>query len=174
MKHPKRFCVPCGKEQQLTIRRGTTYNMYHCQECGDEVGRVGDGDTQHKQLTVRGGMDVKSLSEEAAHDGNLTDIALGNPDVLSDEHVMWCPRDVAAEEARQDTLRTFKVALSGLTARQAEVLAAVNKFGSHEGAAEHLGRKRITITTIMKQIEKKLDKSVNIIHKQGLIGKEVL
>ncbi len=173
MKHPKRFCVPCGKEQLLTIRRGTTYNMYHCQECGDEVGRVGDGDSQHAKLSISG-LDVRSISEEAMEGTDILGLALGNPDILSDEHTLWQQRNPDEEAAREDRLRTFKVSLSGLTSRQAQVLGAVREYETHEAAALYLGITRQVVTKTMKDIEKKLSKTGCIFHKQGLKGKGTL
>jgi DNA-directed RNA polymerase specialized sigma24 family protein len=148
--------------------------MYRCEECGEEVGRVGDGDSHHQQLTIRGGLDVMSLSEDMAHSGNLTDLALGNPDILSDDHAIWTPRDLDAEAEREDYLRTFKLALTRLTARQAEILVAVERHGTHEQAAVALGLKKTTVTDAMEQIRKKLDKYTGQTDKSGLIGKEVL
>ncbi len=153
MKHPKRFCVTCNKEEALTIRGA----MYHCQVCGDEVCRVGDGDPKRSKQNVRG-LDVRSIPEDVLEGANLLDVALGNPDVLSDEHAMWQPRDPVEEAAREDNLRTFKVALAGLTARQAEVLQAVDLMGSHDKAADYLGIARTTITETIRLIKNKVEK----------------
>lgn len=174
MKHPKRFCTSCDKEEFLTIKAHKTYSMYHCRRCGDEVGRVGDGETQHQRLTVRGGIDAMSLSEDAASSANLTDLALGNPDVLSDEHSLWQPRDYEQEAQREDDLRTFRVALSGLTARQKQVLDAVNRFGTHDRAAAFLGMTRQNVGQTIKDIAKKLAKKGCLRSKSGLIGEETI
>jgi hypothetical protein len=173
MKHPKRYCVDCDKEQFLAIRQKAGYSMYHCRECGGEVGRVGDGESRHGKLAVLG-LDVRSIPEEMSEGANLLDLALGNPDVLSEEHGIWQPRDIDAQEEREDMVRTFKVALAGLTERQSQVLAAVDLTGSHEKAATYLGIKRVTVTLTLKQIEKKLARHINIGGKEGLKGKQPL
>ncbi len=170
MKHPKRFCVTCDRQQLLTISDA----MYHCRQCGEEVCRVGDGDTAHGHLTVRGGVDGMSLSEDVVASANLTDLALGNPDILSDEHAMWQPRNIETEEAREDMLRTFKTARRNLTARQAQILSAVNDLGSQEAAARSLGVSHQLIAGTLNKIEKKLTKLGCYPRKQGLIGKHTL
>lgn len=174
MKHPKRFCVECDTIQFLTIKQGVGCDMYHCRACGAEVCRVGDGDSLHNLLTVAGGIDAKSMSEEAVSSGNLTDIALGTPDVLSNEHGMWQPRDLDAERDRFLRAAAFKRAYEGLTYRQKEVVQAVERFGTQDAAARKLGISRGALASILGQIQKKLSKSVYKVSKQGLIGRETI
>ena len=43
MKHPKRYCVSCDSKEHIVIKENTSYSMFHCQRCGEEICRVGDG-----------------------------------------------------------------------------------------------------------------------------------
>ncbi len=131
--------------------------MYQCRRCGEEIGRVGDGEARHNRLDVAGGVNAQGL-EDGLLTGNLTDIALGNPDVLSDEQAPWPARDFEREAKREDDLRTFRVALHGLTARQKQVLDAVDRFATHERAAAFLGVATSTINNTILQIARKLNK----------------
>lgn len=169
MKHPKRYCADCDAVVFLTIRQGKTHAMYHCRKCGGEVCRVGDGDTTHGRLAVAG-LDVRSIPEEMSEDANLLGLALGNPDVLSDEHSMWSPHDRDAEYQRLARVVAFRAAYEGLTPRQKQIVAAVDRFGTQEAAASQLGITRGTIAVSLIQIQKKLSKHINKAGKQGLKG----
>ncbi len=158
MKYPKRFCVDCSREQYVTVKDHQTFLMYHCQECKAEICRTGDGSNKGTPKRVAGGLDINSFSTDFIGGKSSEVLASEYPDVLSDEHAMWKPRDPAAEAEREDLLRTFKVVLSSLTARQAQVLEAVNEYGTHGAAALSLGITRQVVTKTMKDIEKKLAK----------------
>lgn len=174
MKHPKRYCVDCRKDQFLTIRGGRDYDMYHCRSCGASVCRVGDGEPTHSRLTVLGGIAVRDLSAEVSEGADLTAMALGNPNVLSDEHAMWEPRDEEAEEEREDMLRTFRVALTNLTPRQAQILDAVDIYGTQERAAVALGITQQAVDKTISGIQKKLGKHGCYPSKEGLKGKDAV
>ncbi len=168
MKHPKRFCAECDQDVYLTIRGGKV-PMYHCRKCGAEVCRVGDGDSTRQPRTVKS-LDVRSIPEDVLDGANILDIALENPDVLSNEHTIWGPRDREAERERQAEMATFSIALDYLTARQREVVDAIAEYGSVAAAGRYLGLSPSSTRNILKQAKKKLGKYVADLDKQGLKG----
>lgn len=159
MKHPKRFCVECDREEYLTIRGGKT-PMYYCRRCGAQVCRVGDGDADHRQTNIRGGLGPTKLSDESTEGLGLTDLARMNPDVLSDEHTVWPARDRESEVERQAMIATLKIAYEKLTPRQREIAEAVDEHGSQTDAARILGLRKETVSITMKQIKNKLSKYI--------------
>ncbi len=161
MKYPKRFCVDCGVDQYVTVKVHKGYRMYHCQECSGEICRSGDGAQARISGRVQGGIDISSLSTDRLGGQSSEILARENGDVLSDEHRLWRQPDPEDEFEHQMKLRLFRSALAGLTERQHQVVEALELYGTHEKVAAALGVKRITITTILKQIQKKLNKSVN-------------
>ncbi len=64
-------------------------------------------------------------------------------------------------------LRTFKLALSNLTARQAQILDAVDIYGTHDKAAAALGVKLSTVSNTIYQIRKKLSKRLEKTGEEG-------
>ncbi len=143
--------------------------MYHCRRCGEEVCRVGDGDSKRQPRTVRS-LDVRSIPEDVLDGANILDLTLENPDVLSDEHTIWGPRDRAAEIERQAEVATFSVALDYLTARQREVVDTVAAYGSVAAAARYLRRSPSTVQDALNQARKKLKKYTVDLDKEGLKG----
>lgn len=131
--------------------------MYHCRSCGDEIGRVGDGESRHAQMSVRA-LDVRSIPEDMSEDANLLGLALGDPDILSDEHAIWPQTDRDQERAKQARVAAFKIAKEKLTPRQREVLETVELYGSQARAAHVLNITAQGIGNILKQIQKKLAK----------------
>lgn len=154
----KRFCLQCNTDQKMKIVAHKTYDMYHCSVCGDEAMRVGDGYVAPVTPRVSGGVDTHGLLEDG-HTKPSTILARERTDVMSDEHSMWPARD---NEDREDLLRTFKAALSGLTARQKQVLEAVERSGSVSRAAVVLGISQPAVTMTLQKIAKKLRKKVMI------------
>ncbi len=159
MKHPKRFCTKCDREEYLTIRGGKV-PMYHCRRCGEQVCRVGDGDAISMRTNIRGGLDATQLPNDINEGVGLTDLARLNPDVLSDEHAAWPGRDRESEVERQAELAVMKIAYEKLTPRQKEVAEAVELYGSKQKAAFVLGIAPSTVTITMKQIKRKLSKYI--------------
>lgn len=159
MKHPKRFCVECGREEYLTIRGGKT-PTYYCRRCGAEVCRVGDGDTDSARTNIRGGVTAASLPDELNDGTPITDLARMNPDILSDEHTIWPARDRESEVERQAMIATIQIAYEKLTPRQREIAETVDKLGSQSAAALVLGLRKETVSITMKQIRKKLSKYI--------------
>lgn len=153
MRHPKRFCVKCSKIQALTVRKHRRYSMYHCRSCGSEICRLGDGEQQHSQLAIRD-LDVASIPEDVMNGANLLDLACSNPDVLSDEHMLWLPEEDAGD--RDQWGRAVTVALALLTPRQREVAEAVQQHNGQEAAAKALGISQSAVSQIMHTIRKKL------------------
>ncbi len=168
MKHPKRYCVKCDKDEYLTIRGGKV-PTYYCRRCGQAVCRVGDGESTRQPRTVKS-LDVRSIPEDVLDGANILDLALENPDVLSDEHTIWGVRDREAEIERQAEVATLSIALESLTARQREIAVAVTNYGSIAVAARKLGVPRTTANNILRQAKKKLGKYVVTLDKQGLKG----
>lgn len=170
MKHPKRFCVSCDQNMPMVICQYTTFSMYHCRECGEEICRVGDGDVRSGVTRLRDGLDAMSIAEDMITDKTLWALACEYPEVLSDEHTLWLPEN--DEDAKKEVrLRKFVVAFNLLTPRQKEVVLAVEKYETHDEAARILGISRPVVTKTLKQIQKRLIKSGYEFHKEGQIGK---
>lgn len=161
MKYPKRFCVECDGERYVYLVMHKTFGMYHCQDCKQEVVRAGDGVQASSSKRVTGGLDLASFSEDFLGGKSSKTLASESPDVLSDEHSMWPARDFDADAEREDRIRTLKLAMSNLTARQAEILEAVDAYGTQHGAALALGIKQTTVANTLKQIQKKLGRHIN-------------
>jgi predicted RNA-binding Zn-ribbon protein involved in translation (DUF1610 family) len=168
MKKPKAFCVECNEAQSLTIRKHKTYPMYHCRNCGAEIGRVGDGLEAHAVQRIKN-LDVASIPEDAREGMNLLDLARANPDVLSDEHRLWQPSEIPWEQKALDWQRAVAFAL--LTPRQREVANAVQQHNGQEAAAKALGVTQQAVSKIMHQIRKKLLADGCILNKKPLKGK---
>lgn len=174
MKYPKRYCTDCEGDRYVYTVSHKTFTMYHCQDCKEEIGRAGDGQQSSISRRVSGGLDVNSFSGAFLGGKSSEELASEYPDVLSDEHSMWPARDLDAEAEREDALRTFKVALVGLTARQKQILDAVDIYGTQESAAVALGISRGTVEDALLQIKKKLTKSTIKAGEQGIQGKYAL
>ncbi len=168
MKHPKRFCTECDQDVYLTIRGGEV-PMYHCRKCGAEVCRVGDGDATRRSTNIQGGLTETQLPDDINEGVGLTDLARMNPDILSDEHAVWPARDRKAEIERQAEVATFSIALERLTARQREVVDAVDKYGSSAEAARRLNVSPKSVSGILRQARKKLSKYVRHPSKRGIM-----
>lgn len=164
MKHPKRHCVKCDKLQFLVING----SMYHCRKCGESVCGVGDGEPNKQWNIVRDGLDLNSVPSELEHGIPLNAKALAceNPDVLSDEHLIWNPRDDESDFRKRQRINKFKVVYQKLTKRQREIIHAVDKFGTHEEAAKALNVSRSLITNTISKISKKI--VGNIFSNKGL------
>lgn len=173
MRHQKRFCVNCNEETSLVIQNRGKYSMYRCRQCGDEVCRVGDGDSHHNTKTIPGGLDSRSMPDWG-HSSYLGDtyIAKHNPDVLSDDHTMWPPRNDEADFKKQLQARFLPLVLEKLTDRQKEILATVEKTGTQAEAAKQLGLSFQTVSGTIKAIQKKFDKIIRERNKQGKYCKE--
>lgn len=169
MKHPKRFCVGCVQVMPMVIRPHKTFSMYHCRKCGQQICRVGDGDIKSGVQRVRGGIDVRSISEDALDGKPSGVLACENPDVLSDEHGMW-PASENEETEKADKLSRFMEAFNLLTPRQKEIALAVERYGTQDAAAKKLGITRGTIAQTLTQIKNRLNKLLNNSHKQGILG----
>ena len=154
--YQKRFCVECNGERGAYVVQHAGYAMFHCRECRQEVARVGDvrGETRSKRIA--GGEAPRAADEEITAGMWPTDRACANPDVLSDEHSLWPRRDEEAEAEREDALRTFKVALAGLTARQRQVLEAVRQYKTQTRAAVSLGISQPVVKKTLDSVKKKL------------------
>lgn len=174
MTYPKRFCATCDSNQFVYAVQHKKYVMYHCQKCKQEVARAGDGQQPSISRRVSGGLDVNSFAGAFLGGKSSEVLASEYPDVLSDEHRIWHERDFDVEEEQEDRLRTFKAALSGLTARQILILQAVDKHQSHDKAAAALGIERSTVSNTIDQIRKKLSQSLDRIGGPGLQGKDTV
>lgn len=153
MKHPKRFCVKCSREELLEIRGA----MYHCKKCGQEVCRMGDGDRTRQTRSIRGGLDTNS-----APDGSVLGLAPDSfacqyPEILSDEHRLWEPRNDEEEFLKQQRMNRFRAAFEGLTDRQKEIVRMVAKTGNQESAASKLGVSHQAVSKAIISIKKKID-----------------
>lgn len=153
MKHPKRFCTECNRTEYLTIRGGEI-PTYHCRRCGAAVCRVGDGDSTRQPRTVKG-LDVRSIPEDVLDGANILDVALQNPDVLSDVHAMWGRHDPANEYERAVRAAELRAIVGSLTARQREILAAMQQYGSQIIVAHKLGLTQQRVSAVLREIQKK-------------------
>jgi len=173
MKYPKRFCTSCNGDRYVYMVQHKAFSMYHCQHCREEISRVGDGQQGGATRKVRGGIDGKGLADILERK-SVEALSSENPDVLSDEHSLWPVRDFDLEVQREDMLRAFKVALSGLTARQKQVLDAVDTYGSQEKAAISLGMTQQGIAATIKKIEKKLSQLGCFPGGEGLTSEDII
>jgi len=154
--YQKRFCVECDGERNVYIVKHTNYAMYHCCQCKQEVARVGDAPGVKRQNKTLG---APQRTEDEFGDGlTFTQRAESNPDVLSDEQTFWPQRDEEAQAEREDALRTFKVALAGLTTRQRQVLEAVRVHKTQTRAAFALGISQPVVKKTLNSIKMKLAK----------------
>src|ERR1019366_9680497 len=154
--YAKRFCVECNSERNVYVVKHETYALFHCRECKQEAARVGDVSGRMKPTHVPGGI-IQSRDEAAIdREGSLTLAAQANPDLLSDEQTLWPRRDEEAEADREDAMRTFRVALAGLTTRQRQVLETVRVHKTQTGAAHVLGISQPVVKKTLNAIQKKL------------------
>lgn len=157
MKHPKRFCVKCNKKQYIVIN-GSKTPMYHCRKCGESISRVGDGEPNKQWNIVRNGLDLNSVPSEIDQGVPLNAKALAseNPDVLSDEHLIWNPRDEESDFLKRQRIVRFKSVFQKLTKRQREIVLAVESFGTHQEAAKSLNVSRSLVTQTIRKINNKI------------------
>jgi len=87
--------------------------------------------------------------------------AVENPDVLSDESVMYPPRDYDEEEARAAYLRKFALAIETLTAKQMAVIMALQRYDNQQEAADSIGITRSTLSVTLLQIQRKIEKTIS-------------
>ena len=155
--YQKRFCVECNGERNMYVVKYKTYAMYHCRECKQEVARVGDvrGNAKPKHVIGSGGA-TRRGEEDFPESVPLVDRAVSNPDILSDECSLWPPRDEEAQADREDTVRTLKCALAGLTARQRQVLEAMRLHKTQTRAAFVLGISQPVVKKTLNSIQIKL------------------
>lgn len=151
--YAKKFCVECDGERRMYVMRHKNYAMYHCCECRQEVTRVGDAPGLRKSTLIAGGETIRRNADFDANAG-ITPATQANPDVLSDEHGLWQPRDAEHEAMREDALRTLKVAMVGLTARQKQVLEAVRVHKTQSKAAIYLGISQPVVKKTLNRIAK--------------------
>ena len=118
---------------------------------------MGQGIAKPKLIAGIGGVN-RSDDVEFFGELPLLDRAVANPDVLSDEQSLWPRRDEEAAADREDAVRTLKVALVGLTARQRQVLEAVRVHKSQTRAAFALGISQPVVKKTLNSIRKKLGK----------------
>ncbi len=162
MKRPKKFCVECGGQRATYSVRHKTFSMLHCSKCKAEVARAGDGPPASRANHVEGGIDANSFSRDFVSGRSFETLACEYPDVMSDEHCIWEPNSGDEELNRRLRMIHFENAFAELTPKQQEVVKAVSNYGSHLDAARHLGLRRITVTTIIRRLQKKLSEVVNI------------
>lgn len=151
--YSKRFCVDCDGERGMYVIRHKNYAMYHCCECRQEVARVGDALGLRKPTLIAGGDTIRRDAGFEASEG-ITPAAQANPDILSDEHALWQHRDAEHEATREDGLRTLRVAMVGLTARQKQVLEAVRVHKTQSKAAVYLGISQPVVKKTLNRIAK--------------------
>lgn len=165
MKRNKQFCVKCSQEVGLVIVPKAKYEMYHCRQCGEEICRVGDNDTVHNQRLVKGGLgggrELFGQSSENILDPRAErGLAMNKPELLSDEHRLWKLRDEEAEFQKAQKMNQFKLGYNYLTARQKQVVGAVDMFGSQIEAAKALGISYQVVSETLKAAEKKIRKYI--------------
>jgi len=156
--YAKRFCVECDSEQNVFVVMKTNYAMYHCFRCKQQVARVGDAQGIAKPKHVAGGQLAQRGEEDFPESVPLVDRAVSNPDVLSDACSLWPHRDEEAQADREDAVRTLKVALAGLTARQRQVLEAVRMHKTQTKAAFALGVSQPVVKKTLNAIQTKLQR----------------
>ncbi len=171
MKYPRRFCVECNKDQFLYVVNHATFSVYHCECCKSEVQRVGDGINPGQIRRVAGGIDTSSISADVLGGKPSEVLASENPDVLSDEHAMWPTISQKDEFERRRDLGILRSALYGLTARQSQILRAVELYKDQARAASQLGISRGTVAATLRQIKNKLAKTLNNSGAEGIQGK---
>jgi len=153
--YQKRYCVDCDGERGVYVIRHKNHAMYHCRQCKQEVARVGDAPGLVKPTMIAGGIAIRD-HEAIESEYPITSAAQANPDMLSDEHALWKPRDEEHEAVREDAMRTLKVAMAGLTARQRQVLEAVRVHKTQTKAAFSLGISQPVVKKTLDSIQKKL------------------
>lgn len=88
--------------------------------------------------------------------------ALANPDILSEEDGMMFPeRDFDAEEARAAYIEKFTLALATLTPKQRAIVDALARHGDQAKVCAELGVAQSTVANTLRQIQKKISKSIN-------------
>lgn len=116
---------------------------------------------------VKGTSDIAWLKtyQGQSPTGNLMLEAMTNPDLLSDEQSMYEERDFDAEYERRKFLVYFRFSLRHLTARQKQIVDAM-QYMTQEDAAKSLGIKRSTLSMHLQIIQKKMIKHIGKLKKK--------